>query len=129
MHSVVRKIMNYSHKLRGQVKYDTHQESIDVNLCELIDLRCDREMRAKYDSRSSLMQFCDGFPRGRFPNLHKLCEKVLCLFGSTYKREQLFSITKINKSQTRNDGLLTAVLRIACANTVSPNLEKLSNVN
>ncbi|KAJ4434391.1 hypothetical protein ANN_22951 [Periplaneta americana] len=44
--------------------------------CELIDLRCDRDMRAKYDSRSSLMQFYDGFPRGRFPNLHKLCEEV-----------------------------------------------------
>lgn len=86
-------------------------------------------MRAKYDSRSSLMQFYDGFPRGRFPNLHKLCEKVLCLFGSTYRCEQLFSITKINKSQTRNDGLLTVILRIACANTVSPNLEKLSNMN
>ncbi|KAJ4437159.1 hypothetical protein ANN_17294 [Periplaneta americana] len=45
--------------------------------CELIDLRCDRELRAKYDARSSLMQFYDGFPRGRFPNLHKLREKVL----------------------------------------------------
>ncbi|KAJ4449203.1 hypothetical protein ANN_00600 [Periplaneta americana] len=60
---------------------DTHRrprlrDRANVQSRELIDLRCDREMRAKYDSRSSLMQFYDGFPTGRFPNLHKLCEKV-----------------------------------------------------
>ncbi|KAJ4432165.1 hypothetical protein ANN_20781 [Periplaneta americana] len=119
------------HKLGNQFKQESnpYPRATPNRQCELIDLRCDREMRAKYGSKSSLMQFYDGFPRGRFPNLHKPCEKVLCLFGSTYRCEQLFSITKINKSQTRNDGLLTAVLRIACANTVSPNLEKLSNMN
>ena len=42
----------------------------------------------------------------------------MCLFGSTFKCEQFFSLMKIVKSNTRNrisDKHLTSSLRIACS--------------
>lgn len=96
--------------------------------CELLTIRCDSELKAKYESRTSLSQFYEQFSQTDFPDMHKMAAKRLSMFGSTYLCEKLFSVMKINKSPRRatlSDSHLTAVLRIASSRSIAPNISRL----
>jgi len=95
---------------------------------QLIDLRTDRELRNEYEERRSLTQFYQKWPRQSYPKLHKNAAELICMFGSTYICEQLFSVMKINKSRLRSnltDENLTSTLRLASAESLLPNTEKI----
>ena len=57
--------------------------------------------------------------------------KILCMFGTTYLCEQAFSVMNINKSKVRNrltHGHLNDVMKIATAQKLSPDMDKLVKV-
>lgn len=99
---------------------------------ELIDLQSDRYLKERYrlsqSSSEGLVFFYTDFPKERFPRLHLLAARILCMFGTTYCNEQFFSKMKIVKSPGRSlitDLNLQSSLRVMCTQNLTPNIEKL----
>ena len=62
-----------------------------------------------------------------FPKLHKFSLEILCLFGSTYVCEKVFSAVKLIKSRTRNrmeNASLESSLRL-CLTELPVDIDKL----
>ncbi|XP_064411766.1 general transcription factor II-I repeat domain-containing protein 2A-like [Latimeria chalumnae] len=81
---------------------------------ELIDLQCDSTFKEKYNSEK-LDELYASLSETKFPNIRKVAQKILVLFGSTYVCEQTFSLLKCNKSRYRSqltDQHLSSLLRI-----------------
>lgn len=72
----------------------------DVQL-ELIDLQSDAVLAEDFKSKS-LLDFYSSFKKENFPNMRRHAQKMLVLFGSTYTREQTFSMMKFTKSRYRS---------------------------
>uniref|UniRef100_A0A8C3XKU8 HAT C-terminal dimerisation domain-containing protein n=1 Tax=Chelydra serpentina TaxID=8475 RepID=A0A8C3XKU8_CHESE len=68
---------------------------------ELIDLQCDSTLKEKYNSEK-LDEFYASLSKTKFPNIHKVAQKILVLFGSTYVCEHTFSLMNYNKSCYRS---------------------------
>ena len=82
---------------------------------EPIDLQSDSVSKEKFNSLK-LNDFYASLNEATFPNLRRMAQKMLTLFGSTYVCEQTFSITNINKARHRSkltDQHLESILRIA----------------
>lgn len=99
---------------------------------ELVDLQCDRVLKERYrlseTSSGGIVTFYTELPKDRFPRLHLLAARTLCMFGTTYCCEQFFSHMKHVKSPTRssiNDTNLSSTLRVAVTNSLTPNIDKL----
>uniref|UniRef100_A0AAY5KZX0 HAT C-terminal dimerisation domain-containing protein n=1 Tax=Esox lucius TaxID=8010 RepID=A0AAY5KZX0_ESOLU len=91
----------------------------DVQM-ELIDLQSDT-LLAEHFRSVSLLDFYSSLKEENFPHLRRHAQRIIVLFGSTYVREQTFSVMKFNKSKHRSsitDDNLSAVLRIATANAL-----------
>ncbi|KOC65800.1 General transcription factor II-I repeat domain-containing protein 2A [Habropoda laboriosa] len=69
---------------------------------ELIDLRCNRVLKAKYLQVNNILEFYKLLPQENFPHLHKSAARIIAMFGSMYLCEQLFSVLKRTKSVNRN---------------------------
>ncbi|CAK9824116.1 General transcription factor II-I repeat domain-containing protein 2B [Anthophora retusa] len=69
---------------------------------ELIDLRCNRVLKAKYLQVNNILEFYKFLPQENFPHLHKNAARIIAMFGSMYLCEQLFSVLKRTKSVNRN---------------------------
>lgn len=98
---------------------------------ELIDLQCSSELKAKFREVSGktdkLGQFMRELPP-TFPELSKMFKRIMCLFGSTYLCEKLFSTMNFNKSKFRSrltDEHLRAILRVSVASSLKPNVAQL----
>ncbi|CAM2112122.1 unnamed protein product [Caretta caretta] len=68
---------------------------------ELIDLQCDSTLKEKYSSEK-LDQFYASLSETKFPNICKVAQKILVLFGFTCVCEQTFSLLNYNKSRYRS---------------------------
>lgn len=82
---------------------------------ELIDLQCDMVLKDKFNSLK-LDEFYASLSAAKFPNIQKMAQRMLVLFGSTYVCEQTFSVMNTNKAPHRSqmsDEHLRSVLRIA----------------
>nr|KAF6360091.1 hypothetical protein mMyoMyo1_011049 [Myotis myotis] len=82
---------------------------------ELIDLQSDIVLKEKFSSLE-LRDFYASLNEATFPNIRKMAQKILVLFGSTYVCEQTFSVMNINKAPHRSsltDEHLRSILRIA----------------
>uniref|UniRef100_A0A3B4EKN8 HAT C-terminal dimerisation domain-containing protein n=1 Tax=Pygocentrus nattereri TaxID=42514 RepID=A0A3B4EKN8_PYGNA len=82
---------------------------------ELIDLQCDTVLKEKFNSLK-LDEFYASLSTDKFPNIRKMEQRMLVLFGSTYVCEQTFSVMNTNKAPHRSqlsDEHLRSVLRIA----------------
>lgn len=82
---------------------------------ELIDLQCDTVLKEKFNS-VKLDEFYASLSSAKFPNIQKIAQSMLVLFGSTYVCEQTFSVMNTNKAPHRSqlsDEHLRSVLRIA----------------
>ena len=94
---------------------------------ELVELQCDSILKQKYFD-VGILEFYTFLQQERFPRLHSLAVKIIAMFGSTYLCEQLFSLTKFNKSSTRSklsDEHLQATLRLATSQNIVPNIDAL----
>ncbi|XP_071979042.1 general transcription factor II-I repeat domain-containing protein 2-like [Engystomops pustulosus] len=107
------------------------QDAPPVFQMELIDLQCNSELKAKFRDVSGkadkLGQFLRELPPS-FPELSRMFKQTMCLFGSTYLCEKLFSTLNFNKSKYRSritDAHLQAVLRVSTASSLTPNVARL----
>lgn len=98
---------------------------------ELIDLQCSTDLKTKFreaqGKQDTVGQFLRELPPS-FPKLLKLFTRVLCLFGSTYVCEKLFSTVKFNKSKHRSrltDAHLQSIIRVSTANSLKANVAHL----
>jgi len=76
---------------------------------ERIELKANSVLKMKFDERSSLPSASKmiGFwqslpPCEHFPKMRKFAQSYACLFGTTYRREQLFSFMKMIKNKLRS---------------------------
>lgn len=98
---------------------------------ELIDLQCNTELKAKFREVSGktveLGRFLRELPPS-FPELSRVFKRTMCLFGSTYLCEKLFSTMNFNKSKYRSrikDEHLKAILTVSVASSLKPNVDQL----
>ena len=107
------------------------QDAPAVLQMELTDLQCNSELKAKFREVSGkvdkLGQFLRELPP-TFPELCRMFKRTMCLFGSTYLCEKLFSTMNFNKSKYRSkltDEHLQAILRVSTASSLKPNVAQL----
>ncbi|CAL9704974.1 unnamed protein product [Knipowitschia caucasica] len=82
---------------------------------ELINLQSDPASKENFKSLK-LTDFYASLNKATFPNLRRLAQEMIVLFGSTYVCEQTFSVMNINKARHRSkltDQHLRSILRIA----------------
>lgn len=97
---------------------------LPVNIqLEIIDLHCDSDLKSKF-AAAGLDTFYQYLLPG-YPNLTTLAAKVLCMFGTTYLCEQVFSVMSINKTKLRSrltHKHLNNILKLAATQEVTPNI-------
>ena len=102
------------------------QDAPPVLQMELIDLQCNSVLKAKFREVSGKEDKLGQFLRElnpSFPELSRMFKRTMCLFGSTYLCEKLFS--NFNKSKYRSrltDDHLQAILRVSTASSLKPNV-------
>jgi len=105
---------------------DMERASVNLQM-ELIDLQCNDTLKAKYDSVGAA-QFPSFIPE-KMAQLLLHAAQMLCMFGSTYLCEQLFSVMKMNKNPHRSrltDAHLHSILRVSTAQNLTPNIDELT---
>uniref|UniRef100_A0A674DXZ8 SPIN-DOC-like zinc-finger domain-containing protein n=1 Tax=Salmo trutta TaxID=8032 RepID=A0A674DXZ8_SALTR len=93
---------------------------------EIIDLQCDSDMKGKF-AAAGLDTFYQKLLPG-YPNLTALAAKLLCMFGTTYLCEQVFSVMSINKTKLRSrltHKHLNHILKLAATQDVTPDIDAL----
>lgn len=63
---------------------------------EIIELQCNTILKTKYDDVG--IPECYRYLGNGYPKYKKHCAEILCMFGSTYVYEQLFSLMKLSKT-------------------------------
>ena len=98
---------------------------------ELIDLQCNSALKVNFREVSGeadkLGKFLRELPPN-FPELSRMLKRTMCLFGSTYLCEKLFSTLNFNKSKYRSrltNEHLQAVLRVSTASSLKANVARL----
>eukprot|EP00066_Takifugu_rubripes_P007068 XP_003972313.1 PREDICTED: reticulon-3-like [Takifugu rubripes] len=98
-----------THRARFQMFADPFsfdvQDAPPVLQMELIDLQCNSELKAKFREVSGKADKLGQFLREltpSFPELSRMFKRTVCLFGSTYLCEKLFSTLNFNKSKYRS---------------------------
>jgi len=98
---------------------------------ELIDLQCNSALKVNFREVSreadKLGKFLRELPPN-FPELSLMFKQTMCLFGSTYWCEKLFSTLHFNKSKYRSrltNEHLQAVLRVSTASSLKANVARL----
>ncbi|XP_035500193.1 general transcription factor II-I repeat domain-containing protein 2-like [Scophthalmus maximus] len=111
---------------RNPFAVDVETAPVQIQM-ELIELQCNGTLKAKYDTAGPA-QFIRSIPE-TMPQLRLHAAQTLCMFGSTYLCEKLFSVMKMNKTAHRSrltDGHLQSILRISTAQELTPNLNDLT---
>ncbi|XP_034297753.1 general transcription factor II-I repeat domain-containing protein 2-like [Pantherophis guttatus] len=104
---------------------DVEKAPVNIQM-ELIELQCSSTLKAKYDSVGPI-RFSRFIPE-TMPQLRLQAAQMLCMFGSTYVCEHVFSVIKVNKSVHRSlltDEHLHSVLRVSTAQNLSSNIDEL----
>ena len=97
---------------------------------ERIELKANSVLNMKFDelsllpSASKMIGFWQSLPCEHFPKMRKFVQSYACLFGTTYRREQLFSFMKMIKNKLRSrlsDSNLKKCLLLSVTN-LTPNI-------
>ena len=89
---------------------------------EIIDLQCDVELKDKFASLG--LETFSQHLLPDYPKLTALAAKVLCMFGTTYLCEQVFSVMNINKTKLTHKHL-TDILKLAATQDMMPDIDAL----
>lgn len=111
--------------LRNPFAVDVETAPVQMQM-ELIELQCNGTLKAKYDTAGPA-QFFRSIPEV-MPQLCLHAARTLCMFGSTYLCEKLFSVMKLNKTVHRSrltDEHLQSILRISATQDLTPNLNEI----
>ena len=107
--------------------FTVNASDLPVNIqLEIIDLQCDSDLKGKFAS-AGLDTFYRYIVPG-YPSLTALAAKVLCMFGSTYLCEQVFSVMSINKTKLRSrltHKHLSNILKLAATQDGTPDIDAL----
>jgi len=98
---------------------------VDLQL-EIINLLCHSHLKTKF-ALASLDTFYQYLIPG-YPKVIVLAAKVLCVFGTTYLCEQMFSVMNINKTKLRSrltHAHLNDILKEAAAQDLTPDIDTL----
>ncbi|KAL0830180.1 hypothetical protein ABMA28_003637 [Loxostege sticticalis] len=102
-------------------------EKVTVHLqMEVVEIQCQTHLKQKFDSVGAL-DFYKFLP-AEYQEIRKFACKIISMFGSTYKCEQLFSLMQGNKSPARSrltDAHLGSVLKLISADKVTPQIDNL----
>lgn len=93
---------------------------------EIIDLQCDVELKNKF-ADVGLETFYQYLLPG-YSKLTTLAAKILCMFGTTYLCEQVFSVMNINKTKLRTKLThqhLSDILKLSAAQDMMPDIDAL----
>lgn len=93
---------------------------------DVIEIQCQTHLKQQFNDVGS-SEFYKYLPV-QYEELRNFACKVISMFGSTYKCEQLFSLMKGNKSPTRSrltDAHLDAVLKLISADKFTPQIDNL----
>jgi len=93
---------------------------------EIIDLQCDSDLKTKF-VLASLDTFYQ-YLLPAYPKVTSLATKVLCMFGTTYLCEQVFSVMNINKTELCSwptQAHLCDILKVAAAQDLTPDVDTL----
>jgi len=94
---------------------------------EIIGLKCDSDLKTEF-ALASLNTFYQYLSPG-YPKVTSFPTKVLCMFGTTYLREQVFSVMNINKTKLCSrptHAYLHDILKVAATQDLTPNIDTLS---
>ena len=83
---------------------------------EMIDLQASNSLRDKFEFKSLLEFYGLYLPKAQYPQLYLHAMRMISLFGSTYRCEQLFSSMKFTKNKYRSrltDGHIEDCLRLS----------------
>ncbi|KAJ8261019.1 hypothetical protein COCON_G00167420 [Conger conger] len=98
---------------------------------ELIDLQCNTALKNAFkEAQGDIAPFHRQI-KPSFPQLCKSFQRTLCMFGSTYMYDKLFSTLNLNKSKQRTrltDSHLSAILKVSTAESLKPNINRLSEL-
>jgi len=89
-------------------------------------LQCDSDLKTKF-ALASLDTFYQYLIPG-YPKVTARAAKVLCMFGTTYLCEQVFSVMNINKTKLRSrltHAHLNDILKVAAAQDLTPDIDTL----
>lgn len=107
--------------------FTANASDLPVNIqLEIIDLQCDSDLKGKF-AAAGLDTFYQ-YLLPHYPNLTALAAKVLCMFGTTYLCEQVFSVMSINKTKLRSrltHKHLNNILKVAATQNVTPDIDAL----
>ncbi|XP_076621626.1 general transcription factor II-I repeat domain-containing protein 2-like [Colletes latitarsis] len=96
---------------------------------ELLDLKCDRALKDKFQQKRNLLDFYNNLNQCKFPQLHKCAARIITMFSSTYICKQLNSVliqTKsINKAGISNHKSFKSILILNMAQSIIPNITEL----
>ncbi|XP_065818648.1 general transcription factor II-I repeat domain-containing protein 2 [Labrus bergylta] len=123
------------HRVTFQVFADPFSADVEsvpsVLQMELVDLQFNSELKNKFREVQGKADLTGQFLRelpASFPELSKLFSRVMCLFGSTYLCEKLFSTMNFKKCKYRSrlsDAHLEAVLRVSTVTSIKVNVAHL----
>ncbi|XP_060119664.1 general transcription factor II-I repeat domain-containing protein 2-like [Heteronotia binoei] len=108
---------------RNPFSVDVHEVPEELKK-EIIDLQSDAELKNKF-SEVGFSKFYV-YLGTNYPQLQSFASKILSMFGTMYICEQLFSVMHVNKLKLGSqltDTHLNSILRIATAQTLSPDFD------
>ena len=110
----------------GELEIDfSFSLAINIQL-EIIDLQCDLDLKNKF-TMVGLNTFYQ-YLLPRYPQLTAIAAKVLCMFGTTYLCELVFSVMSINKTKLRSrltHKHLNDILKLAATQDLTPDIDAL----
>lgn len=111
--------------LHNPFAVDVETAPVQIQM-ELVELQCNGTLKTEYDTVGPAQS--NRFIPDAMPQLHLHAARTLCMFGSTYLCEKLFSVMKTNKTSHRScltDEHLQSILRISTTQNLTPNLNEL----